>query len=469
MAELRDEKLDFWLANNLNVLLIGPHGVGKTSRVLAAFGRAKLKYKYFSASTMDPWVDFIGIPKEAKDDKGGYLELVLPKELRDDNIDALFFDEFNRSQKKVRNAVMELIQFKSINGRKFNNLKVVWAAINPEDTEEYQVEELDPAQKGRFHVKFNVPSEPSKAYFTQAYNASLANSAVAWWQKLPAEIKKLVDPRTLDYALKMFNLGGDVRDVLPKGCNPGSLLSVLKNGPVDDKLWKFIEDKNTEAARQFLAIENNFTSCKLEFHRSWMEFFLPLIPKEKLSCLFSANNKIREFILESEKKATSKCYNDLIKEIIDANTNNSLIFKIKKAMPSTYFDKHKASKWATTISQLKSAITTTTQHRRAIFDTLVASYPANMSLIEAQDAFLIFMKCVKSTSEKYLKRKTAALCPLAKTLIDNIRCQTISTSGSALLSESEFKKLFTASGMLPFYKHYDYCMDKMKNAGYILF
>ena len=29
MAELRDEKLDFWLKHNLNVLLIGPHGVGK--------------------------------------------------------------------------------------------------------------------------------------------------------------------------------------------------------------------------------------------------------------------------------------------------------------------------------------------------------------------------------------------------------------------------------------------------------
>ena len=42
-------------------------------------------------------------------------------------------DEFSRAHKKVRNAVMELIQFKSINGRKFKNLKIVWAAINPDD------------------------------------------------------------------------------------------------------------------------------------------------------------------------------------------------------------------------------------------------------------------------------------------------------------------------------------------------
>ena len=41
------------------------------------------------------------------------------------------FDELNRAKPKVRNAVMELIQFRSINGIKFNNLRMIWAAINP--------------------------------------------------------------------------------------------------------------------------------------------------------------------------------------------------------------------------------------------------------------------------------------------------------------------------------------------------
>jgi MoxR-like ATPase len=54
-----------------------------------------------------------------KDEKGSYLELVRPKAFRDDEVQALFFDEFNRSHKNKRNAVMELMQFKSINGRKF--------------------------------------------------------------------------------------------------------------------------------------------------------------------------------------------------------------------------------------------------------------------------------------------------------------------------------------------------------------
>ena len=146
--ELQDEKLDFWLQSNLNVLLIGAAGVGKTARVKQTFKRNKIRFKYFSAATMDPFVDFVGVPKVCKDDQGEYLEYILPKDIRDGLIEAIFLDEFNRSHKKVRNAVMELIQFKTINGRPFPRLRVVWAAINPEESEEeYQVEPLDKAQK----------------------------------------------------------------------------------------------------------------------------------------------------------------------------------------------------------------------------------------------------------------------------------------------------------------------------------
>ena len=128
MSDLKNEKLDFWIQNSYNVLFVGKHGVGKTSIIKNAFERAGLRWKYFSASTLDPWVDLVGVPKEIQTEEGNYLDLVRPKEFQYDEVDALFFDEFNRSHKKVRNAVMELLQFKSINGKKFNNLKIVWAA-----------------------------------------------------------------------------------------------------------------------------------------------------------------------------------------------------------------------------------------------------------------------------------------------------------------------------------------------------
>ena len=135
---ISNTKLDFWIQNNYNVILRGRHGVGKTACIKEAFDRNNLKWLYFSASTMDPWVDFIGVPKEKVENGISYLDLVRPKAFAEDEVEALFFDEYNRSASKIRNAVMELIQFKSINGKQFKNLKIVWAAINPEDKDQIE-------------------------------------------------------------------------------------------------------------------------------------------------------------------------------------------------------------------------------------------------------------------------------------------------------------------------------------------
>jgi hypothetical protein len=56
-------KLDFWIENEVNVVFRGRNGVGETTMVIDAFNRKKFKWLYFSAGTMDPWVDFIGVPK----------------------------------------------------------------------------------------------------------------------------------------------------------------------------------------------------------------------------------------------------------------------------------------------------------------------------------------------------------------------------------------------------------------------
>jgi MoxR-like ATPase len=179
-----EAKLDFWIKEGLNVIFVGKHGVGKTTMVKEAFERNNLKWLYFSSATMDPWVDFIGVPKEKTEGELTFLELVRPKYFQTDEIEALFFDEFNRSHKKVRNAVMELIQFKSINGKKFNNLKIIWAAVNPDDEEDeelkYDVEKIDPAQLDRFHIHIKIPYKPHYVYFKNRYGNQMADAAIEW-------------------------------------------------------------------------------------------------------------------------------------------------------------------------------------------------------------------------------------------------------------------------------------------------
>ena len=113
---------------------------------------------YFSGATLDPYVDFCGIPQKTQDEDGNtVLDFIYPKWIADDKVKVIIIDEYNRAHKKVRNATMELIQFGSINGRKLKNLKCVVTAINPANSsEDFDVEELDPAQADRFWIQVEV-------------------------------------------------------------------------------------------------------------------------------------------------------------------------------------------------------------------------------------------------------------------------------------------------------------------------
>lgn len=370
-------KLDFWIEKNLNVLFIGKHGVGKTATVEAAFQRNNLSYKYFSASTMDPWVDFIGVPKErntsdlpesfrlikdlAKIDriyaqdwvqsnwrlnleqsqdivseilktKSGisYLDLVKPYDFAIGKVEAIFFDEFNRSPKKVRNAVMELIQFKSINGVKFPHLKIIWAAINPDDEETYDVEKLDPAQLDRFQVHWEMPYKPDSEWFRSKYGERMADSAVQWWNELPEEEKLKVTPRRLQYALDLYQNDGDVRDVLPISSNASKLLSNLTHGPVLFKLEAFVKNKDTSEATKFLANENNYFSSVnfIKTIKTMTNFFLPLLPKEKIAALIHEDEKICKHVLQ--KSLTTPVFLEICKQVVETNSDVRLVKKIRR-------------------------------------------------------------------------------------------------------------------------------------------
>ena len=284
-------KINFRQLNNLldkaieheqNVMLSGRHGMGKTAIIKQAFEKAGLKYQYFSAATMDPFVDFIGCPKERKDEETGemYLDLVRPKQFANDEVEAIFLDEYNRAPKKVRNAVMELIQFKSINGKKFNNLKVVWTAINPAE-DEYDVDVLDGAQKDRFHIFVEVPNELPIDYFTEKFGVEVAKGANEWWTELPEEIQRDVSPRRLEYALEGLTNGMSLNWFLPKKSNTSSLKSRIKDGPILAKLEKLSSEAELEA---FFDDENNWLATKEYVTRAeCFEKYVPYWPKEKIA------------------------------------------------------------------------------------------------------------------------------------------------------------------------------------------
>jgi len=459
-------KLDFWIRSNLNVLMIGKHGVGKTSMVIEAFNKHKLKWLYFSAATMDPWVDFIGVTKEKSNGDGqSYLELVRPKVFQNDEVECIFMDEYNRcitgdtkiqltgrysipiselvgrdyfyvysynkqtkkicigkghsarltqknakiikvtldngtiikctedhpfllldgsyknakdltindrlmsldfyswfvikiedygtsdvydttvddyhnfalecgvfvhnSHKKVRNAVMELIQFKSINGKKFNNLRFIWAAVNPDDENEeeirYDVEKIDPAQLDRFHVHVEIPYKPDIKFFDSKYG-DIAKPAIEWWNLLNPEEKNLVSPRRLDYALSIYQLQGDLRDVLPKNINVSELYKLLGSGPIKKTMEDLFRTKDSVKAKDWINNYSNY-SLAIEFikkSKPLISFYLPLMLSENVSSLMSKEKKIYEYVMTNIDS-----FKPILSDIVKANTNKKMCNKIK--------------------------------------------------------------------------------------------------------------------------------------------
>ena len=256
MAVINKLRLEQYLRLNYNVLFSGRHGVGKTMVVKDVFESAGLRWKYFSASTLDPWVDFVGVPKVIDKDGKTYLDLVRPKFIQDDEVDAIFFDELNRAPDKVLNAIMELIQFKSINGHRLKNLKVIWAAINPEDDDDtYSVNHLDPAHIDRFHVKIEVPFEVDTDYFNSKY-PSVGQTFIDWWKAISPNVQTLVSPRRLDYAADAFINDCRLEDFLPTETNVSKLRTMLKSLPFHSQIESV---KSAAEAEAFLKNINNAT------------------------------------------------------------------------------------------------------------------------------------------------------------------------------------------------------------------
>lgn len=302
MNNFLENKLDFYIKNNYNVLFKGRHGIGKSSIILDAFQRNSIKYKYFSAATMDPWVDFVGVPKERKGKDGiSYIELIRPKDIISEDIEAFFFDEFNRAPKKVRNAVMEILQFKSINGVKLKNLRFIWGAVNPSDDQslKFDVEELDPAQQDRFQIQIDLPYSLDIKYFSKKYGDTIANVASEWWEKIPEDIKQTVSPRRLDYALELYNIKGDLRDVLPFKSNIGKLLSALNEAPLIEKFNNLFDTKDVDGAKEFLSKDNILYSLleRIKSKKEYKRFFLPCLSPEKLTAFLSSDEDIKKEIL----------------------------------------------------------------------------------------------------------------------------------------------------------------------------
>lgn len=286
--------------------MVGSHGTGKTQRIKEAWENLGVKGKIFSGATLDPWLDFIGVPRPVEGEDGNtYLDYVLPEYMADDSIEAIFVDELNRSHKQVKNALFELIQFKSINGKRFPNLKVVWAAINPSDDDDfnYDVEDMDDALEDRFHVIYKIAPTPDRVYFERKFGED-GKKICNWWSKLGKQVKNKVSPRRLEYILDGYYKGVSIDDMVPhKGANTSQLITALRESEKVDKLRRFVDSGDGDAIRRFLEPIENFTEVEevLKNDGQLLYYCFDFLPDEQKTNLMSQRNilnfaQIRSYI-----------------------------------------------------------------------------------------------------------------------------------------------------------------------------
>lgn len=344
-----NQKLTFWAENGLNVLFTGPHGVGKTAMAELTFneifGERGKDWLYFSAATMDPWVDFVGVPKERKSEDGvSYLELVRPEVFARDQVKAIIFDEFNRAPKKVRNAVMELMQFQSINGHKFENLQCIWAAVNPAEDDEnnYDVEEIDPAQRDRFHVFYEFGYDVSIPYFAEKYGDK-GKLACDWWKGLTDELKKAVSPRRLDYCMKVYTLGGSIKDILPAGVPCQDLLSQLKSGSFLTILENIKNGSvSQEEIAEHLKDQNffNYAEGKIKESNDLCAVLMPSFSSEQVVKFFKSNSidKMKSVLNMLDEDNTNEDFIETLRDIY--NSTEGHIAQTKRSKIGDWLIKH---------------------------------------------------------------------------------------------------------------------------------
>lgn len=235
--------LETYIENGFNILLQGKHGVGKTALLNQACEGLGLNLKYYSASSLDPYTDLVGIPKFVVNDDGQeVIKSIRPQEINDAEV--VFFDELNRADPKVLNAVFELIQFRSINGERLPNLKCVVAAQNPPDGE-YTVESLDPALADRFQICIDIKPEVSINYLKTVLKDDTAEALVKW-HKDHGKKADYVSPRRIEMIGNVWEATGDKSSLaaaMPVGgtFDIGKLFNYLNNTALPNDLETLLD------------------------------------------------------------------------------------------------------------------------------------------------------------------------------------------------------------------------------------
>jgi replication-associated recombination protein RarA len=143
--------------NQSPIMLIGPHGVGKSAIVASianeiGYTMLDIRLSQYSEG------DILGIPYQTTEGTTRFYPPDIFKVAQDEPC-VLFLDELNRASKEVRQAVFQLADSRRLGSLEVHESTIIVAACNPDDSS-YQVHTLDPAELDRWFI---FPFQPTVA------------------------------------------------------------------------------------------------------------------------------------------------------------------------------------------------------------------------------------------------------------------------------------------------------------------
>lgn len=179
------------------LLLIGPHGTGKSmllERLAKALG---LNFRHYNASLIC-FDDLIGFPVPNKRATSlSYLET--PATIW--KAEAVFFDEVSRCKPDVQNKLFSIIHERRVQGMDLGRLRYRWSAMNPPsmtaDSENYRGSEpLDKALADRYAFVVEVPDwfamdRQAQARILEKAQKEMSGQGISALRTLLEEARKL--------------------------------------------------------------------------------------------------------------------------------------------------------------------------------------------------------------------------------------------------------------------------------------
>jgi MoxR-like ATPase len=139
------------------MLLIGPHGTGKSYLLNRLAVALRLEHRHYNASLLN-FDDLVGYP--LPNGSGGLEYIQTPASIW--GAQSVFIDEISRCRPEVQNKLFSLIHERCVQGLPLRDLVYRWSAMNPPATEDGDSpyvgsEPLDRALADRFAFVLEIP------------------------------------------------------------------------------------------------------------------------------------------------------------------------------------------------------------------------------------------------------------------------------------------------------------------------